>query len=195
MATDLGIQRSFKQEQQYWVIGQTVHALFHITPKEGAYMWFSYFTNGNFKNSLVANARSQITNPQQIPYTNRAKMRLKQFSVGYRKYIRGAADIEKGWSLYGYGGFGLILGRIENTHSVSIDTALYSVPVLSGKANFKRLTFDLGLGWEMPIGIDAYIYSEGRLWIPTTDYPSHYLFVNNNAPFVAMVAAGLRILF
>jgi hypothetical protein len=69
------------------------------------------------------------------------------------------------------------------------------VPVLSGKGNFKRLTLDLGLGLEFPVGGDIYLYFEGRALVPTTDYPSNFLFINNNAPFTGAVNAGLRILF
>jgi hypothetical protein len=122
-------------------------------------------------------------------------MRLKHFSVGYKKYFTGGADIEKGHSLYGYAGFGLLPGRIENRHDAAIDTSLYDLPVLSGTANFKRLTFDLGAGWERPIGGDFFFYAEARVWIPTTDYPSNYLFQNRNAPFVGMLNAGLRVFF
>jgi hypothetical protein len=31
--------------------------------------------------------------------------------------------------------------------------------------------------------------------IPTTDYPSQYLFVNENAPFTASLNLGIRLLF
>lgn len=195
MATDLGVQRNFKKEQKYWTLGQTVHAIFHLAPKDAVYLWFSYYTNGKFTNELAATAKSSFTIPQQIDYTNSAKMRLKHFSVGWRKYLKGIFEIDKGWALYGYGGFGLLLGRVINVHSVAIDTTVYNVPVLSGKANFKRLTVDLGLGWETPIGGDFYFYTEGRVWIPTTDYPSKYIFVNNNAPLTGMFNAGLRLLF
>ena len=103
--------------------------------------------------------------------------------------------LKEGYNIYGYAGFGLLLGRMDNSHSVSTDTTLYNVPVLAGKANFKRLTVDLGLGWEIPIGGDFYFYTEGKVWIPTTNYPSKYIFVNSNAPYVAMLGAGIRILF
>ena len=109
--------------------------------------------------------------------------------------MKGTPDAEKSWNLYGFAGFGLLLGQVENTHSVSIDTAVYAVPVLSGKAQFKRLTMDLGVGWEIPIAGDFYFFTEGKVWIPTTDYPSKYIFVNNNAPLVAMLGLGIRILF
>jgi hypothetical protein len=195
LATDFGIQRSFKKEQQYWAFGQTVHGHFHFTPKDGIYVWVSYYTNGKFNNTVTATAKSVTTLPQQKVYTNAAIMRFKQISTGWRKYLKGSSNAEQGWNLYGYAGFGLLLGRIENSHSVILDTAIYNVPVFSGKANFKRLTLDLGLGWELPIGGDIFLYAEGRAWIPTTDYPSKYIFINNNAPLVGMLNAGIRILF
>lgn len=195
VATDLGGQRSFKKGQQFWALGHTVHALFNLTPKDGIYVWFAYYTNGKFTNELTANAKSPLTTPQQINYTNRASMRFKHFSAGWRKYLKGNCEIEKGWNLYTTAGFGLLPGRIINAHSVSIDTSLYNVPVREGKANFKRLTADLGLGWEKPVGADFFLYAEGRVWIPASDYPSKYIFVNDNAPLAAMMNVGLRILF
>lgn len=195
IATDLGLQRSFKKGQQYWAGGHTIQAQFHFTPKEGAYAWVSYYSNGKFSNNVTATAKSTTTVPQQINYVNNAVMRFKQISVGYKKYLKGSFDTEEGWNIYGYAGFGLILGRVDNSHSVPMDTVVYHVPVRRGKANFKRLTLDLGLGWEMPLGADVFIYAEGRVWIPTTDYPSKYIFINDNAPLVGMVNAGIRILF
>jgi hypothetical protein len=195
IATDLGIQRSLKKEQQYWSLGHTVNALFNITPKDAIYVWFGYYTNGKFNNQLTATARSPLTNPQQINYTNSALLRSKHFSVGFRKYLVGNCETEKGWNLYASAGFGLLPGRITNTHSAAIDTALYTIPVLSGTANFKRLTADLSLGWEKPIGAEFYLYAEGRTWIPASDYPSKFLFVNDNAPLTAMLNIGLRMLF
>lgn len=195
IATDLGVQRSLKKEQQFWSVGQTVNAIFNLTPKEGVYVWFSYYTNGNFKNSLTATAKSVLTTPPAIDYVNSSQIRLKHISIGYRKYLVGACDIEKGWNLYASAGLGLLPGRVTNVHSVAIDTSLYNVPVLSGVANFKRLTADLALGYEKPIGADFFLYAEGRTWIPASDYPSKYLFVNDKAPLTAMFNIGLRILF
>lgn len=195
IATDLGAQRSLKKEQRFWSVGQTVHAIFNLTPKEGVYIWFSYYTNGNFKNNLTATAKSGLTIPQAIDYVNQSKLRFKHFSIGYRKYLVGACDIEKGWNLYATAGLGLLPGRVTNVHSVAIDTADYNVPVLSGTANFKRLTADLALGYEKPLGADFFLYAEGRAWIPASDYPSKYIFVNDKAPLTAMFNIGLRILF
>ncbi|NOT51794.1 MAG: hypothetical protein HOP10_11025 [Chitinophagaceae bacterium] len=195
IATDLGLQRSFKKEQQYWAVGHTVQAQFHFTPKDGAYAWISYYSAGKFRNHLTASAKSVSTIPQQINYDNDGEMRFKQLSIGWKKYLKGSCQAEEGWNLYAYAGFGLLLGRISNIHSTVIDTNSYNVPVRVGKANFKRLTADLGLGWETPIGADIFLYTEGRVWIPTTDYPSKFIFINDNAPLVAMLNAGIRILF
>jgi len=122
-------------------------------------------------------------------------MRFKQMSVGWRRYIKGSSDNEDNWNLYAMGGFGVILGSVSNTHSVGADTSLYNVPVLKGRKNFKRLTLDLGLGWETNLGGAIFFYNDVRVWIPTTDYPSKYLFVNRDAPFVATLNFGIRILF
>lgn len=122
-------------------------------------------------------------------------MKLKILSLGWRKYLKGSSDIEKGWNIYGFAGFGLLLGDVDNTHSVFIDSVMYTIPVRSGKASFKRMTFDMGIGWETPIGGDLFFYTEGKVWIPTTGYPSKYILANNNAPFVAMLGAGIRVVF
>ena len=195
ISNDLGLQHSFKKEQRYWAGGHTIHLHLHFTPKEGAYSWISYYSVGKFSNDIMASAKLPATSPQQINYVNKAEMRFKQFSLGWKHYLKGAFNSEDKWNLYGYAGFGLMLGRVVNNHSLTIDTFLYNVPVQSGKANFKRLTLDLGLGWEMPLSSDIFFYNEARVWIPTTDYPSNYLLVNKNAPLVASLNFGIRILF
>lgn len=195
IATDLSIQHNFRKEQRFTVIGHTVQTQIHITPKEGIYLWFVYYSNGNFKNNLVATAKSSSTIPQKVSYVNNGNMRLKEFSLGYKKYFKGNSESEGEINLYAYAGFGLLLGRIENKHSVSVDTSLYDVPVLSGRANFKRLTIDPGIGIERQLGGDLYGYIEGRVWIPTDGYPSRYIYINNRAPWTGMLSAGLRILF
>ena len=195
IATDLGLQRSFKKEQRYWAVGHTVHTHFNFTPKEGMYLWISYYSNGKFSNDLTATAKSGATNPQQKNYVNKAIMRFKHFSIGWKHYLKGTYDADGTWNLYTYGGFGLLMGRVDNSHSIAIDTSLYNVPVLKGRAFFKRLTVDVGLGWEVPIGGSVYFYNEVRVWIPTTDYPSDHIFVNQNAPLVGMLNFGIRVLF
>lgn len=167
---------------------------FNFTPKDAAYAWFSYYSNGKFRNHLTATAKLPATIPQEVKYDNDSEMRFKEISIGWKKYLKGNCANES-WNIYAYAGFGLILGKVVNIHSASIDTNVYFVPVRAGKANFKRLTADLGLGGEIPIGAEIYLYTEGRVWIPTTDYPSKYIFINENAPLVAMLNVGIRILF
>lgn len=195
VSTDLGLQRSFKHDQQYYAIGQTVNLHFHFSPKNELSAWLAYYSDGKFDNHLSATAKQGTTIPQTISYVNRANMRFKPISIGWKHYIKGAFDIEEGWNFYSYLGFGLMLGRVFNTPSISIDTTLYTIPVRSGKGNFKRLTADLGLGWEKPLGGDIFFYFEARAWIPTTDYPSKFLFVNKDAPLVGSFNFGIRLLF
>jgi hypothetical protein len=195
LATDLSILHSFKTGQRYWSIGQTVNFNFHVTSKDGAYAWISYYSPGKFHNDLQASAKSTTTLPQQINYRNSAQLKFKHISIGWKRYLKGDCDAEKKWNLYSYAGFGLMLGSITNTHSVPVDISNYDVPVREGKANFKRLTLDVGLGLEFPVGADVFLYLEGRALIPTTDYPSPYLFVNSNAPFTGAANIGVRILF
>lgn len=193
--TDLSTQHNFKKGQRYTVIGQTVQANFHFTAKEAAYIWFAWYSNGKFDDKLNASARSLTTNPQQISYTNQSKMRLKEISIGYKKYLLGNFEAEKGISVYGSIGFGLVLGRMQNAHSVNIDTSLYDLPVYAGQANFKRLTIDPALGLERYLGADFYVYAEIKCWIPTTDYPSKFILRNENAPYTGMASLGMRIRF
>ena len=195
LSTDLSLQRNFKNEQQYWAAGHTVITNFHLTPQDGIYAWFCYFSDGKFSNNITAIAKNPLTSPAQKNYQNNARMHFKQFSVGWKRYLKGNPEAEKSWNLYGSAGFGLMLGTVTNSHSIAIDTALYAVLVLSGKANFKRLTFDLALGAEIPLGGDFFIYSEARALIPTIGYPSEFILINNNAPFVGNLGIGLRLLF
>ncbi len=195
LATDFTVLRNFTNEQRFWTIGQTVTAHFNFTPKDGMYAWITYSGNGKFSNDLAATAKSVFATPLQVDYKNYATMRFRHISVGWKRYLKGAYNIETSWSLYGYAGFGLLLGNIINTHTVVIDTANYYTPVLNGNADFKRLTFDIGIGYEKPIGGDVFFYMEARVLIPTTEYPSPYLFVNNNAPLISSANIGLRLLF
>ena len=195
MASDVTVQHNLKEQQRFWAIGHTTNIIFHLSKTEGFYASFAYFSNGEFTNRLTAFAKTPGTIPQQINYRGDVQMGLKQLSLGWKKYLAGAADAEGDWNLYAGAGFGVVFGRVINLLSVSPDTTLYNVPVRGGKANFKRLTLDLSLGAEFPIGKDIYLYSEGRCWITTTDYPSNHILVNENAPLVAMLGFGIRVLF
>ncbi len=194
-SNDVSAVRSFKKEQKFWAVGHTAIATFHISATDAVYFWFGIYSNGKFTNNLTATAKSITVTPLQINYNNKAKMGFRHFSAGWKHYLKGVPDEQTKWSMYGSAGFGIILGNVTNTSSIAIDSLNYSQPVLNGKGNFKRLTVDLGLGAEYPLGSDFYLYAEGKVWLPTTDYPSKYIFVNEKAPLVGLLGVGLRLLF
>ena len=196
-STDLMILRSFKNDQRFWAVGQNIIVDWDFTSKGGAYASLSYSSYGKFTNELSATAKAATTSPQQISFDNNAQIRFEQISLGFKHYFVGSTDAEVNWNLYTITGFGLMFGRVTNDYSTSIDTSLYNAPQqpVNGKGHFKRLTLDLGVGWEIPLSADFYLYASGKVWIPTSDYPSKYLFVNDNAPLVGMLGIGVRILF
>jgi len=196
-STNFIILRSFKKDQRFWAIGQDVFVDWHFTNKGGAYASLSYSSNGNFTNQLSANAKDSATSPQQISFTNKAQMRVQQISLGFKHYFVGTIDAEDKWNLYSTTGFGLMFGRVSNSYSTTIDTSLYYAPQnpVNGRGHFKRLTLDLGLTWEVPLSADFYFYVTGKVWIPTSDYPSKYLFVNDSAPLIGSAGLGIRTLF
>lgn len=195
LSTDVNILRSLRKQQRFWAIGQTVTGNWHFTPRDGAYAWLVYYTNGIFHNQLNATARQPTITPQEIAFTNKARMRIVQISLGWKHYLKGAANADDKWNLYASAGWGLMMGRIENIYSASIDTAKYAVQVLEGSAHFKRLTVDFALGYEKPLGADVFLYLEGRALVPITDYPSRFIYIYDNAPFVGSMNLGVRILF
>ena len=195
VGTDVGVLYSFKEDQQYLCASQTVTGNFSFSEKDGLYVWFYYTINGKFSDELTANAKSVFTVPLQVNYTNEGSIKFSHVSMGWKHYLKGGYNSEKSWNLYFYGGFGLMFGTARNTHSTSIDTTEYVVPVLQGKGHFKRLTFDVGLGYELPVAPDIYFYTEARLLLPTTDYPSNYLFVNEDAPLTGSINVGVRLFF
>lgn len=191
----MGLQYNFKDEQHFWTLGPTLHPILNLTPKNGIYSAFSFFSTGKFTSHLIANAKNPATIPSQLSFTNKTKINTKQLSVGWLKYLKGSADATKGWNLYSTAGLGILFGHIKNTFSISPDTTLYNIPVYEGENGFKRLTVDLAMGVEWMMAGDIYFYSEGRLWIPASDYPGKFMLVNNNAPFLGILSAGIRILF
>jgi hypothetical protein len=195
ISNEMNLMRSFKKNQRFIVIGPTTSGRFHFTPKDEAFVSFTYFIPGSVKNNVVATAKSQLVTPQEVAFTNKSRMRLQHFALGWRKYVKGSCNMEKGWGIYGSAAFGILFGSVTNTFNSFVDTANYTTPVLEGDGKFKRLTLDLGMGWEQPLAGDFYLYAEAKASIPTTDYPSKFLFVNTKAPFMAGFSAGLRIFF
>jgi len=194
-STDFDVLHNFKKQQHYWAVGQFVVINYHVTRKDGIYGWIGYHTDGKYKNELTAFAKSPLTNPQQVDYTNRGRMNFRELSFGWRHYLKGADDVEKGWGAYSLAGLGIMFGKITNVHSVIVDTATYNLPVLSGTASFRRITLDLGLGIERPLGGDIFLYSEAKIFVPISSYPTQYLRISNYAPLTATLNVGVRILF
>jgi len=196
IATDVSILRSFSPQQHFLAFGQTVKGNWHFSKKETAYAWVSYYTNGRFKNRATAIANGLTTQPPFINYTVYSKLRYRQVSVGWKHYFKGAYNEETSWNLYGLAGFGLLLGKAENTYSQLIDTIQYEAPIrpTAGTGNFKRLTFDIGIGTEIPLGSTIYFYTELRSWLPESDYPSKYLINRSQLPQTLLLNGGIRVL-
>jgi hypothetical protein len=196
-ATDISVLHNFDDVQSFTVLGQTIQGLLSIDKKNTFYTWIAYHSHGKYDYNLTASANSAATQPQSYTFTSKSEMRVRQISIGMRRYLLGSYDRLEKFNLYGAAGFGLIMGRAFNNFSTAVDTSLYTVQenVKNGAGDFKRLSFDLTAGWEMPLGYEVFLYSEARLHIPTTEYPSDYLVKNNNAPFVGSINLGIRVLF
>jgi len=195
IGSDIGLLRSFQLGQRFWSIGGTIQAQFHTSLTDGPYFWFSYYTPEKVKNSTVATGKSVLVSPYEVPFDNSSQIQLRQVSIGWRHYLKGTCNAEKSWNLYGFGGFGIITGKVTNTQSVFIDTTRYTTPVLNGSSGFKRLTVDLGLGGEVNLGGELFLYGETRCWIPASSYRNPYLFINKNAPLTGSFSAGIRVYF
>ena len=197
LSTDVSVLHNFDTKQKFTVVGQTIIPQFHFDKKNTGYIWFTYHSNGKYKSTLNATAKSASTSPPSYNFTNQSEMRLRQFSVGLKRFIKGGYDDLAKFNIYTTAGFGLIIGGASNTFPASVDTSLYSIQnnIMNGSGDFKRLTFDLGGGLEFPVSYEIYIYSEIRIHIPTTSYPNNYLLKNSNAPFVGTFNFGIRVSF
>lgn len=198
MATDGTILRNLNSLQKFWAFGQTVQLNFYPTSgnKNAVYAWVSYYTVGKFKNNFSAAAKDPSTTPQDFSYTINTHLRYRHLSVGWKHYFRGGYNAETVWNIYGLAGFGLLLGKAENTYNKSVDSSLYIIkPPREGNGAFKRLTLDAALGTEFPLGTAVFVYTEARTWIPTSHYPSEYLYEDNyNIPAILAINVGLRVL-
>jgi len=196
-ATDISVLHNFDPQQKFTVVGQTILPQWHIDKKNTVYAWLTYHANGKYENTLIATAKSPGTQPQTISFTNQSAMRLRQISFGFKRYLVGSFENLEKFNLYAAGGFGIIYGNASNTFSTKIDTSLYTIQynVVHGAGDFKRLTFDITGGFEFPVAYELFIYSEIRMYIPTTDYPSKYLLNNSHAPLLGSINLGIRIIF
>lgn len=196
IATDLSVLRNLNPKQKFTTIGQTVKGNFHVGPKDAGYVWISYYGNGNFRFNEMALAKSPFTTPQRIDFAVRSSFKYNQFSLGWKRYFKGTYDDENSVNIYGYGGFGILFGKVENNYSQPVDTSVYTTKApLAGTGRFKRLTVDAGIGSEYALAPFIFIYTELRTWLPASDYPSEYLRDNNDVPSVIALNIGARILF
>lgn len=195
ISTDVSLLRNFSPQQKFSAIGQTIQVLFHLAPKESVYAWINYYTEGKFHNDFTASAKSVLTIPRQINYTATGRLYYRQISIGGRHYFKGSYNSDSTVGIYGLGGFGFLFGRASNSFSVAIDTLLYNVPNAQGTGKLKRLTFDAGVGAEVPLGGNFFAYADGRIWLPASNQPSPYLHNGRNVPLPFMVSVGLRLLF
>jgi len=194
VGTDLSLLHDFTKDQQFTSFGQTVQLNFHFSKKESLYTWISYYTNGKYKNDLIALPRFLSTTPPSVAYSSSSQIGYRQISVGWKHYFKESFEAEAAHAIYGLAGFGIMFGRVENSFNKIIDTAKYRVAQLPGSGKFTRLTFDIGLGVDVPIGTGFYFYGELRTWLPASDFPSRYLY-NNDGPRVLLINGGLRLLF
>jgi hypothetical protein len=196
-ATDVSVLHNFDPQQKFTVLGLTIMPQWHLDEKNTVYAWLNFHMKGKYENTLIATAKSPTTQPQTISFSDQSEMKLKQISFGFKRYLIGSFNRLEKFNLYAAGGFGVMFGNASNTFSTNIDTALYTIQynVVHGAGDFKRLTFDITGGVEFPFSYEIYIYSEIRMYIPTTDYPSKYLLNNSHAPFLCGINLGLRILF
>lgn len=195
ISTDVSLLRNFSPQQKFSAIGQTVQTTFHFTQKENLYAWINYYTEGKFKNNFTASAKSVFTTPQQLNYTATGRLTYRQISIGWKHYFKGSYNADNDVNIYGLAGFGFLFAKISNSHSTTIDSRLYNVPTSEGAGSFKRLSFDIGLGAELPLGGNFYAYADGRTWLPASSNASPYLHNQRNVPLPFMLCAGLRLLF
>ncbi|MFL5739681.1 MAG: hypothetical protein ACJ75B_05655 [Flavisolibacter sp.] len=194
--TDLSLAHNFSPDQQFWAIGQTFQGDFHFSKKETGYIWFNYYRNGKFRNDVTAEAKSPQTTPSTYTYPLQSRWQGTEFSVGWRHYFKGSFDEEITWSLYGLGGLGVSVFRVENNIMTTMDTSLYDLPPPTvGKGQFRRLILDLGVGAEYPASGNIYLYGDIRTWLPASDYPSSYMYSNKNVPLLFSLSGGIKILF
>ena len=195
-ATGISVLRNFSPDQNFTALGHTVQAMVHFTPKESAYAWVEYYTEGGFKNNFTATAKSALTQPQRIAVQATGRLTYRHFSIGWRHYFKGGYAEEKEVSIYGLAGFGFLFGKVRNQFSTNtIDTTQYSIGTRAGEGNVRKLTFDVGIGAEKLLGGQIYAFADVRSWLPASSNPSPYLHNQRNVPLPVMLAAGVRVVF
>ena len=196
VSTNLSLLRNFTEQQSFTTVGQTVEADLHMTAKWSLYASISYHVKGKYENVLMATKKDPLSPVPDFAFTNHSRLGYNQFSVGLKHYLQGAYNGEGLLNVYGTAGLGLLTGRLENTFSQPVDTAVYKIPIqaVEGDHKFRRLTLDVALGAEVDVANSFYIYSEVKTWLKASTNPSPYLY-NNKTPEVLLLSVGVRILF
>jgi hypothetical protein len=188
--------RNFSPDQKFWAFGQTVRTNFHFSPTQSAYAWLDYYSEGTYRNNFTAITKPPFFTPLQIPFTATGRLTYRHFSLGWKHYFRGSYEAERGVNLYGMAGFGFLFARIRNQFSQDIDLSRYFVPTQpTAGVNFRKLTFDLGIGGELPLGGGFYAVADARTWLPASSKTSPYLHSQRNVPLPVIASIGLRVLF
>lgn len=195
VGTGIAGLRNVSKSQGFWALGQNVQVAFHFSPRQSGYASLDYFTGGSYRNTFTAAARLPQTSPQQLAYTATGRLEFRQVSVGWKHFFRGAYNAETGINVYGTAGFGLLFARVSNVFNTSVDASLYATPNVAGNTEFKRITFDAGLGAEYPLGGTFFAYGTVRGWAPASETRSPLLHNQRNVPAAVIATAGLRILF
>ena len=193
IATGVSVLRNFSPQQDFWAFGQTILGVAHFSRKQSAYASLDYYTEGKYKNSFTASAKSPTTSPQELDYTATGRLTYQQVSLGWKHYFKGSYNELKDFNIYGNAGFGFLFAKARNT--VPVDTVLYNAAPAAGEGKVRKLTFDLGFGVEQSLGGNFFVFGDGRLWLPASSTTSPYLSNQKNVPLAGMFSAGLRVLF
>ena len=87
LATDISLLHNFDGTQKFTVVGQTLIPQWHFDKKTTVVASFSYHGYGKYESTLLATAKSPGTQPQSFTFTSQSQMRLRQLSLGIKKYI------------------------------------------------------------------------------------------------------------
>ena len=193
LASGASVLRNFSPQQGFWAFGQTIRAAVYFSPKQSAYASLDYYTEGKYKNSFTASAKSPATSPQELNYTATGRLTYRQVSLGWKHFFKGSYHEQRDYTIYGTAGFGFLFSKVRNT--VPVDTVLYNAIPTEGESKVRKLTFDLGLGVEQCLGGNFFAFGEGRLWLPASSHTNPYLSNQKNVPLAGMFSIGLRVLF
>ncbi|HVF81304.1 MAG TPA: hypothetical protein VM884_05200 [Flavisolibacter sp.] len=195
VVTGGAVLRNFSPQQKFWAVGQTVRMDLHFTPKQSAYASIDYYTDGSFKNNFTATAKSNLITPQRVNYRANGVLTFRQLSLGWKHYFKGGYTAGKSINLYGAAGFGFLFAKVRNGFSMPVDESLYSTQTKEGQGRIKKLTLDLALGGELPLGGNFFAFADARTWLPASGNTSPLLHNQRNLPLTVTASIGLRLLF